>query len=146
MNQIIELHDSVIENVIHEAGDLVLYFSHAVIHESIGTPGVDPGVCLSQQATLRIKNGISSPDSLRCPVNITDGELQLGYQVLSNVIPIHLDHDGPVRLSLMVYDDDSVFTQLRISGTGALLTTDGLATYLDDFSGSVNVQSGERPE
>ena len=135
MNQEIELHDSVIEDVVRKGNDLVVLFSHVVVHESPGTPGVDAGVCLSQEATLRISNGRSSPETLQWPVRITDGELRLGDQLLDNMLPTSINHQGPTLLSLLVYDDDSVFTQLSISGTGLCVVTHGLAEYLDDFPG-----------
>ena len=135
MNREIELHDSVIEDVVREGDDLVVRFSHVVVHETLGTPGVDAGICLRQEATLRISNGRSSPDILQWPVRITDGELRLGDQVLDNMFPTSMDHEGPTLLSLLVYDDDSVFTQLGISGSGVQVRTHGLAENLDDFPG-----------
>ena len=135
VNREIELHDSVIEDVVREGDDFVVRFSHVVVHETLGTPGVDAGVCLSQEATLRISNGRSSPETLQWPVRITDGELRLGDQLLDNMLPTSINHQGPTLLSLLVYDDDSVFTQLSISGTGLCVVTHGLAEYLDDFPG-----------
>ena len=135
MNRLIELHESVIEDVVREGDDLVVLFSHVVVHETLGTPGVDAGICLSQQATLRITNGRSSPEALRWPVRITDGELRLGDQVLDNLFPTSIDHEGRILFSLLVSDDESVFTQLGIAGTGVQVRTHGLAEFLADFPG-----------
>ena len=135
MNRDIELHDSVIEDVIREGEDLLVTFSHAVVHETLGTPGVDSGICVSQVATLRIRDGILTLATQPWPVSIIDGQLRLGDQLLDNMIPTQIDYQGPTLFSGLVEDDDSVFSQLQITGTGVQIRMHGLAEYMDGFPG-----------
>ena len=138
MNRGIEFHDSVIKDVIREGEDLLVTFSRVVVHETLGTPGVDAGICVSQMATLRFKGGMLSPETLLCPVCITDGELRLGDQLLDNMVPVHIDHVGPTQFSCNVYDSHAVFTLLRMTGAGVQIRMHGKPDYMDDFPGSTN--------
>ena len=128
-NEIIEIHDSIVDGIYRLGSDIVLSFSDAYIHRSSGQAGVDPGTVWLRPATITFKNGIlagSSPDS---PIRISDGTLEIEGQVSPNAIPIPFDHIGNVQLSLQFEDG----TKVIVSGMSSILGLSGVEKYLEQF-------------
>jgi hypothetical protein len=57
-NRVIEIHDSVLQDVSIIDGDAALHFSSVYIHESSGNAGVDAGTARTQEAWLRIRKAL----------------------------------------------------------------------------------------
>lgn len=138
MNRTIELHDSRIEALVRDGDDLIVVFAHAYIHASTGVPGVNSGVGLSQRAQLRIAGAGGAAQPAAFPWDIYEGALRLGSGAALRVLPVALHYTGPTVLTLTVNDDDDVFHERTITGSGARLTLLGEARVIDSFRGRVS--------
>jgi len=127
-NRAIEFHDSTFESVRREGADLTVRFSAAYVHQSSGEPGVDAGSGWVQEALLYVKDGSMTGEIRELPCDLWDGSLRLGNQ-LFEMIPIPLDYDGQVEISL---EQDG---KIQIIGTHVWLELLGAPTYVEEFSG-----------
>ena len=134
MNQLIELHDSVIAGIVFDAGATLITFSHAYIHQSDGVPGVDPGSGWSQRAELRINRSAKPNVPENGPYEISDGQLELDDVAYPNEIPIPLSHDGFVRLKLSVIDGEGMDSEIAVTGRDIELRLIGEAEHIEEFS------------
>jgi hypothetical protein len=127
-NRAIEFHDSTFDSVRQHGTDLTVRFSAAYIHESSGEPGVDAGSGWIQEALLHVSGGSMTGEIRELPCDLWNGDLRLGGQLLE-MIPIPLDYDGQVEISL---EQDGT---IRITGTRVRLELIGTPTYVEEFSG-----------
>jgi len=130
-NRIIELHDSEVAAITEVGSQIVVFFSHAYIHQSEGRPGWDPGSGWSQSAALVFSEAILEGELPEFPAEIWDGTLVVGGDRLNNQIPAPFVHAGEVALRLKV----GLPEDLWIRGRGATLTLLGDAVYVEEFSG-----------
>jgi hypothetical protein len=102
-NRAIEIHDSKLQSITITAGDVVLDFSSAYIHQSDGRPGIDAGTGWTQHVVIRVRgDGVS--DSLKeLPCDLWSGYLILNGRHSDNLIPVPLGFDGDVGLHLYVW-------------------------------------------
>lgn len=131
MNREIELHDSEIEAIEFDETDLCLLFCHAYVHKSIGRPGIDRGIGVSQRAVLRIMQAEWSAIDLDWPLTISTGELRLGERVY-HMVPVDIAHNGPTTLMLCGCDGEGAYYELVVSGSGVQLEVDPNETYIED--------------
>jgi hypothetical protein len=127
-NRVIEIHDSTLDRLSIEDGIAVLQFSHLYILESEGQPGVDPGTGWTQAGQLTIRSAVVDGAFSEWPADLHDGSILVGDTLYDNEIPIALDTDAAVRLSL-----ESWSNAVSILGQDARLELIGEATYLEDF-------------
>jgi hypothetical protein len=127
-NRAIEFHDSTFDGVRQQGNDLTLRFSAAYIHESNGEPGVDAGSGWVQEALLHVEGGSIASEIRELPCDLWNGNLRLGGQ-LFEMIPIPLDYDGQVEISL---EQDG---SMRITGTRVRLELIGTPSYVEQFRG-----------
>jgi len=98
-NRAIEIHDSVLAGVSFSQGEAQLHFSSVYIHQSEGVPGRDAGSGWVQEAVLRIHATVEGAFS-KFPVDLSDGQTQMGKRILDNEIPVPLRHKGAFELRL----------------------------------------------
>lgn len=136
MNRAIEIHDSVVERVSLVSRNAIVDFSSVYIHQSSGTPGVDPGSGWVQRARISISNAVTGGSLTKVDCDLWDGHVKLDGTVLDNQIPIPLSHLGEVELRL-----ESECGVVVITGTGAVLELIGEAEYVEEFEpGTGNVR------
>lgn len=84
-NQLIELHDSTIEqaSILHDS--LVLTLS-VNVHRSLGQPGLHPGTVWWQTAILTFFRA-EKPSVCEFPATIYDGTLGVGTLTYRNLVP-----------------------------------------------------------
>ena len=99
MNEQIELHDSVLKRLFVDGGQVVAVLD-AYIHRSEGKPGVAPGTGWRQSIRLVMENATISGTVPAGEADVWDGELIIGIQVLSNMIPVSGTDHGPIKLRL----------------------------------------------
>jgi hypothetical protein len=83
-NRSIEIHDSVLAAVLFSQGEAQLHFSSVYIHQSEGVPGRDAGSGWVQKAILRIHDARVDGAFSEFPVDLSDGQIQMGKNILNN--------------------------------------------------------------
>ena len=135
-NRAIEIHDSAVDQITLEAGVAVLHFSEVYIHSSEGRPAVDAGTGWTQKAVIRIANahieGKFSQKSREAYGGyahyLSDGSLRINGSLSDNLIPIPLDVQGDIELTLECWGD-----VVRVHGNAISLELIGTAEYVEEF-------------
>ncbi len=135
-NRAIEIHDSVLDRITFEERTAVLHFPSVCIHSSEGLPGIDAGSGWTQEAVLRIGDahveGKFSEESRDANEGnghwLSDGNLRIDGTVTDNLIPIPLDVQCEVELSLECWGQ-----VVRITGNSIRLDLLGSAKYIEEF-------------
>jgi hypothetical protein len=135
-NRVIEIHDSALDQVTLEHNVAVLHFPQVYIHSSEGQPGIDAGTGWTQEAVLRIGNarieGTFSIESREAyggyAHDLSGGALTIDGSVFDNLIPIPLDVNGEIELTLQCWSD-----VVRVHGSSAKLELIGTAEYVEEF-------------
>lgn len=135
-NRAIEIHDSALGKISLENGVALLHFPEVYIHSSSGRPGIDAGSGWAQEAVIRIGDaqieGKFSKESREAYGGyahyLAGGSLTINSSVSDNLIPIPLDVQGDVELSLECWGD-----VVRIHGSSAKLEFIGTAKYVEEF-------------
>ena len=135
-NRVIEIHDSALDQITLEAGTAVVHFPKVYIHSSEGRPAVDAGTGWTQEAVIRIGNaqveGKFSQESRDAYGGyahyLSGGSLQVNGSVSDNLIPVPLDVQGDIQLTLECWDD-----VVRLCGHSARLELIGTAEDVEEF-------------
>src|SRR4051812_20514294 len=114
-NCAIGLHDSVVGSIWRSETTLNVTLEPAYIHQSVGRPGVDDGIGISQKLRMDFENGNIEGDIGELPANIFDGKFQAGSQVYANTIALPYDTSERVSLTLHLSPDNRSFC---VSGHG----------------------------
>ena len=134
-NQAIEIHDSALDEITLESGVAVLHFPQVYIHSSEGRPAIDAGSGWTQEAVIRIANahieGKFSQESREAYGGsahyLSDGSLWINGSVSDNLIPIPLDVQGDIELTLECWGD-----VVHVHGDSAKLELTGTAEYVEE--------------
>jgi len=130
-NKLIELHDSKVEEVRVERNKIIVVFSEAYIHKSLGRPGYDRGSGWTQRIELEFEKASLDGKPLNLPDRIGDGELEVGNKKDGGV-PIPFESKEPVRLSLIFQSGN----EIQIFGEKMKLKEIGEAEYVEEFPGN----------
>lgn len=125
----LELHDSRVSHIDLLDGVAAVYFSHAYIHKSKGTPGRDRGTGWSQEARLLLSEARTPGPWPSLPNTISEGFLEVGG-IRHEVIPLPFRRKVPARLYLAFIDG----VEIELSGTRPSIELLGTPIYLEDFS------------
>jgi hypothetical protein len=124
----LELHDSRVSQIDLSDGVATIYFSHAYIHKSKGTPGRDRGTGWSQEARLVLLE-VETPGLLPLlPNTISEGFLEVGG-IRHEVIPLPFKRKVGAKLHLEFIDG----VQIEIIGERPFIELLGTPIYLEDF-------------
>ncbi len=93
----LELHDSRVSHIELLNGDAMIYFSHAYIHKSNGTPGRDRGTGWSQEARLVLSEVRCDLAIPKVPNTIAEGTLEVGG-IKHEIIPLPFKRRVPATL------------------------------------------------
>jgi hypothetical protein len=134
-NRAIEIHDSALDQIALQDGVAVLHFPQVYIHSSEGRPAIDTGTGWTQEAVIRIENahiqGEFSKESREAYGGyghyLSGGSLRVHRSVSDNLIPIPLDVQGDIELTLECWGD-----LVRVRGTSAKLQLIGTAEYVEE--------------
>jgi hypothetical protein len=135
-NRAIEIHDSAVDQITLEASVAVLHFPEVYIHSSEGRPAIDAGTGWTQEAVIRVANahieGKFSQESRDAYGGyahyLSDGSLRINGSVSDNLIPIPLDAQGDIELTLECWGD-----VVRIHGHSVRVELIGTAKYVEKF-------------
>ncbi|HEX4427361.1 MAG TPA: hypothetical protein VH079_18310 [Terriglobales bacterium] len=135
-NKVIEIHDSALDQIGLEGGVAVLHFPEVYIHSSEGRPAIDAGTGWTQEAVIRIENarveGEFSKESREAYGGyahyLHDGSLAINSAVSDNLIPIPLDIQGEVELTLECWGDI-----VRVWGSSVKLELIGTPKYVEEY-------------
>jgi len=130
-NRVIEIHDSVLAEISLSQGEAQLHFSSVYIHQSEGVPGRDAGSGWVQKAVLRIHDARVEGAFSEFPVDLGDGQIQMGQNILNNEIPVHLRYKGAFELRLRAMWHGQVV--VSFTGSGAELELLGEPEYVEEF-------------
>jgi len=130
VNNAIEFHDSSISEIKQYGDDVVVSFSSAYVHTSVGRPGLDASSGWIQAVELTLKN---STLPLKLPENLS-GPLQGGYlkidsEFFADAIPRPLNTAGKIELEILFCDGERV----AFTGDGIALLALGEARYVEEF-------------
>ena len=131
MNEALELHDSEIDRIVVKDAGVTLHFNHVYVHRSAGTPGVNAGSGWSQMGDVIIKGATIECHVQEMPFVILSGTLEVGDEVLANIIAMPLRHEGKIKLTLESWNDWKIVVQ----GTEIVASLAGNAEYVEEFSG-----------
>ena len=135
-NQVIEIHDSALDQINLEGNMAVLHFPEVYIHSSEGRPTIDAGTGWTQEAVIRIGaariEGEFSPESREAYGGyahyLYDGSLAINGTISDNLIPIPLDVQGEIELTLECWG-----YIVRVHGSSAKLELIGKAKYVEEY-------------
>jgi len=99
MNQALELHHSLLLRSACDGGMARLTLQ-AIIHESWGTPGVDPGEVWLQMAQITMTGVTSAPFKSFENETISGGSLRIGRRIEENILPLPIHHTDSPELIL----------------------------------------------
>ena len=122
-----ELHDSRVSQIDLSDGFAAIYFSHAYIHKSTGTPGRDRGTGWSQEARLVLAGAIAPGPLPVLPNTISEGFLEVGG-IRHELIPLPFRRKVGARLNLVFVDG----FQIELIGNRSYIELLGAAIYLED--------------
>lgn len=123
----LELHDSRVSGIELSDGFATIYFSHAYVHKSTGTPGRDRGTGWSQEARLVLAEAIPSGPLPVLPNTISEGFLEVGG-IRHELIPLPFRRKVCARLNLVFVDG----FQMELIGERPYIELLGAAIYLED--------------
>jgi len=124
----LELHDSRVSQIDLLDGVATIYFSHAYVHKSKGTPGRDRGTGWSQEARL-VLSAAQTPGPLPLlPNTISEGFLEVGG-IRHEVIPLPFKRRVGAKLYLAFIDG----VEIELIGTRPFIELLGTPIYLEDF-------------
>lgn len=114
----------------------VLHFPEVYIHSSEGRPAIDAGTGWTQEAVIRVGNarieGKFSQESREAYGGyahyLYDGSLAINGTISDNLIPIPLDVQGEIELTLECWGDI-----VRVHGSPAKLELIGTAKYIEEY-------------
>lgn len=129
-NRLIELHDSKVEEIQILNENIILIFSEAYIHKSLGKPGYDPGSGWTQRIELEFIK--ASLDGLikELPDRISDGELEVG-KIREGGISVPFESKENIRLSLIFQSGN----EIQIYRESMNLKEISAAEYVEEFPG-----------
>ena len=135
-NRAIEIHDSAVDQITLEPTSVaVLHFPEVYIHSSQGRPGFDAGTGWTQEAVIRLANahieGKFSQESRDAYGGyahyLADGSLRINDSVSDNLIPIPLDTQGDIELTLECWGE-----VVRVHGSSVSVELIGTAKYVEE--------------
>jgi hypothetical protein len=134
-NRAIEIHDSALDQISLEHGVALLHFPEVYIHSSSGRPAIDAGSGWTQEAVIRIGNaqidGKFSQESREAYGGyahyLSGGSLRINGSVSDNLIPIPLNVQGDIELTLECWGD-----VVCVHGNSARLELIGTAKYVEE--------------
>ena len=135
-NRAIETHDSAVDQITLEASVAVLHFPEVYIHSSEGRPAIDAGTGWTQEAVIRVANahieGKFSQESRDAHGGdahyLSGGSLSINGSVSDNLIPVPLDVQGDIELTLECWGD-----LIRVHGNSVSVELIGTAKYVEEF-------------
>jgi hypothetical protein len=128
MRSAFELHDSRMSHMELVDGVATIYFSHAYIHKSRGTPGKDPGTGWSQELQLILWGACASGQLPPRSNTVAEGFLEVGG-IRHELIPLPFKRKVGARLYLLFVDG----AEAEIVGDKPLINLLGTPIYLEDF-------------
>ncbi len=135
-NRSIEIHDSALDQITLEGSAAVLRFPEVYIHSSEGRPAIDAGTGWTQEAVIRVANAHiegkfsqASRDANGGYAHyLSGGSLRINGSVSDNLIPIPLDVQGDIELTLECWGD-----VVRVHGNSVMVELIGTAKYVEEF-------------
>jgi len=128
MNSAIGIRDSYLTSITKRGKSIEVRLK-AYIHKSEGTPGVDPGTGWTQDVTLLFGNGMVDGSITAWPADLYDGTLEIDGQASENIIPIPLDREGTIVLTLR----PKFANPVAVCGSSLRLELQGVATFVEEF-------------
>ncbi|MBI2386021.1 MAG: hypothetical protein HYV14_08405 [Elusimicrobia bacterium] len=126
----IELHDSTIEALAIEDGDLVLNCV-VYVHES-GDPGVAAGTGRFHDAVIRVKDFECEREEFEFPLLLDGGSLVLNGRKFDDILPYPLDEEGETALLL----EPGESSEFLIRGSGIEIELHGPQGEIEAFAGA----------
>jgi hypothetical protein len=131
MNMALEFHDSIVRSVRKMGRSLVVSLT-AILHESEGDPGIDPGSVWLQPIDITITDAFTKADVTELLNNrLWNGSLSVGPEVHDNLVTVPLRAVAPIELFLRSTNRD-----FEITGTSAEIRLSGERDYLEIFPGT----------
>lgn len=130
-NRVIELHDSEVSEIFQASQQVTVRFSAAYVHESEGTPGVDPGKGYVQGAELIVNKATMEGGLPDFPADISEGSLTLNGMRADNEIPVPFIFSGDFLMELTFISGH----RIKVTGAAGTLSLFGDPEYVEDFPG-----------
>lgn len=128
MRSAFELHDSRVSHIELVDEVATIYFSHAYIHKSRGTPGKDAGTGWSQELQLVMWSASTSRQLPARSNTVSEGFLEVGG-IRHELIPLPFKRKVGARLYLLFVDG----VEVEIVGDKPLINLLGTPIYLEDL-------------
>jgi hypothetical protein len=128
MRSAFELHDSRVSHIELVDEVATIYFSHAYIHKSRGTPGKDAGTGWSQELQLVMWSASASRQLPPRSNTVSEGFLEVGG-IRHELIPLPFKRKVGARLYLLFVDG----VEAEIVGDKPLINLLGTPIYLEDL-------------
>lgn len=130
MNEAIEFHDSDVDTLTEQAGEIVVSL-RAYVHRSTGQPGVDAGTGWIQPALLTIGNAHILERPLCLPQTIWEASLQVDQEQFPDLSPVNGILEGELLFKAIFQSGDL----LTIRGQRAWIQWRGEPRFVENFPG-----------
>ena len=128
LSSALELHDTTVGRLAMEDGRVILHLESAYIHKSEGIPGVDAGSGWSQPLDIVFEEGSLIGSIPELPEDISSGRLQIGEEILRNMIPLPFSYKGKTLMTI-----NFVWGEVVIKGSGVSISEVSEASYVENF-------------
>ena len=127
----LEIYDSTLGSIVKQGQGIAINLKPGYIHQSTGTPGLDPGGGWAQDVVLLLENATIEGDIPGMPCDLWEGSLQVGKQTTENIILLPLDYVGAVTLVLVTQDE----SRIVVRGSAIYATLVGEPKFIEEFPG-----------
>ncbi|MBI5784336.1 MAG: hypothetical protein HZA64_02670 [Rhodocyclales bacterium] len=140
MNRALELHDSRVDSISTDRGDLTLKFSAAYVHVSEGVPGVDAGSGWGQEGGLIFTSAGYDTSADIGDGWIVEGNISIGGETMST-LPVPFKATGLISAQFGFANGCT----LKVAATSVCLSLFGEPRYVEEFPGVSASHSDTQP-
>ena len=129
MNKAIEIHDSTLSEILEEGTTIVVSLNKAIIHHSLGEPGIDEGSCWIQLIDIKLESAqlLNKPEDI--PNNLYDGFFKINSTKHVNGVDIPLKESGEIEIFFETFYRNTLY----IKAESIEIIEAGKAEYLQKF-------------
>ena len=91
---VLEFHDSKIDSIHVSETSLIITLKPAMVHQSQGRAGIDPGTCWTQEARIELIGAQLTGECSMLPIAISDGTLIANGRSFENCLPLSVQRRG----------------------------------------------------
>jgi len=129
MNKALELHDSSLDLIEENDGQINLWLNEAIVHHTEGEPGIDKATCYIQKLEIKLTDTIKLNIPKHFPIDISDGYFVINNERHDNMIKIPIESSGDIEVFILTMHNE----RLKIQAKKMLILEHGEPEFLQEF-------------